>query len=234
MKPFFTLSAASLLAVLCAAPAIALAQATQSAAAIHHAVDQFVRQQTVGLPGKISHTIGSVDPRVVLPACGALDVFLPSGARLWGQSTLGVRCGGNTPWTIYVNVDVRVSGNYLTAARALAPGQVVTAADIAMQSGDLTLQPAAVLADTENTVGKIVVASIAAGQALRHDLLRAPLAVQQGQTVRLSSAGAGFRVSAEGQALNNAQDGQVAQVRTAAGQTVRGVARAGGVVEISF
>ena len=223
-----------LLALCGAAPAAAQTQTAQPVAAIHHAVDQFVRQQTLGLPGRTTYTIGTIDPRVALPACPALEVFVPSGARLWGQSNVGVRCGGNQPWTIYVGVDVRVSGNYLTAARALAPGQVVGPNDVMMQTGELTLLPVAVLVNPDNAVGKITLASVPAGQPLRHDLLRAPLAVQQGQTVKLLSGGNGFRVSAEGQALNNAQDGQVAQVRTAGGQTVSGVARVGGTVEISF
>ncbi len=209
-------------------------QAPQSVASIQQAVDQFVRQQTSGLPGRVTHSIGAIDPRMVLAACPALEVFLPQGSRLWGTTGLGVRCGGNTPWTIYVNVDVRVSGNYLTATRSLAPGQVLGAGDLATQSGELTALPQGVLVNPEHAIGKITIASIAAGQPLRHDLMRAPLAIQQGQTVKLLSGGNGFRVSAEGRALNNAQDGQLAQVRTAAGQTVSGVARAGGTVEVGF
>ena len=73
----------------------------------------------------------------------------------------------------------------------------------------------------------------AAGQALRGDLLVAPWAVQQGQTVRTVARGPGFSVSSEGRALNNAADGQLVQVRTPSGQTVSGVARANGVVEIA-
>jgi len=59
------------------------------------------------------------------------------------------------------------------------------------------------------------------------------LVVQQGQNVILHAAGRGFRVTAEGKALNNAQEGQVAQARTASGQTVSGIARPSGVVEIT-
>nr|WP_291983235.1 flagellar basal body P-ring formation chaperone FlgA [Candidatus Accumulibacter sp. ACC005] len=65
-------------------------------------------------------------------------------------------------------------------------------------------------------------------------MLTAPWAVQQGQSVKLQSTGAGFSVSNEGKALNNASDGQIAQVRTASGQVVSGVARPGGVVEVTY
>jgi flagella basal body P-ring formation protein FlgA len=41
-------------------------------------------------------------------------------------------------------------------------------------------------------------------------------------------------VSSEGKALNNATDGQIAQVRTSSGQTVSGIARTGGIVEVLY
>jgi flagellar basal body P-ring formation protein FlgA len=110
-------------------------------------------------------------------------------------------------------------------------GQILTEADLALHSGDLTQLPAGILTQTAQAAGKISMASLAAGQPLHQESLRAPLAVQQGQTVTLQSAGNGFRVTAEGTALNNAQDGQVARVRTASGQTVSGIARAHGIVD---
>jgi flagella basal body P-ring formation protein FlgA len=110
----------------------------------------------------------------------------------------------------------------------------LAAADLALQDGDLTQLPAGILSDPQQAVGKTLAAALAPGQPLRQDMLRSPLVVQQGQTVKLQSSGHGFRVTAEGRALNNAQDGQVAQVRGTSGQTISGIARAGGVVEITF
>jgi flagella basal body P-ring formation protein FlgA len=88
--------------------------------------------------------------------------------------------------------------------------------------------------DPAQAIGKTVRNGIAAGQPLRSDLLSAPWLVQQGQSVKLLSRGAGFTVSNEGKALNNATEGQIAQVRTASGQVVSGVARSPGVVEVSY
>jgi flagella basal body P-ring formation protein FlgA len=52
--------------------------------------------------------------------------------------------------------------------------------------------------------------------------------------VKLVSEGPGFRVSAEGRALGNAADGQLVQVRAPSGQTVSGIARSGGIVEVRY
>jgi flagellar basal body P-ring formation protein FlgA len=147
---------------------------------------------------------------------------------------VGVRCTAPQPWTIYVGVTVRVKGPYVASARAITGGQALTQNDLAIMHGDLTQMPAGVVTDPSQAVGKTTAAPLAAGQPLRSDLLRTPFAVQQGQAVKVFSSGQGFRVSAEGRALVNAAPGQVAQVRSAGGQTVTGIAQADGTVEVRF
>lgn len=210
------------------------ANGTHAHASIQQAIEAYLRVQTNGLPGEATFSVGAIDPRLALAQCGALEVFTPPGTRLWGASSVGVRCTAPQPWTIYVGVTVRVKGAYLASARAIASGQALTQTDLAVMHGDLTQMPAGVLADPSQAVGKTVAAPLAAGQPLRSDLLRTPFAVQQGQTVRVISSGPGFRVSAEGRALVNAAPGQVAQVRSAGGQTVTGIALADGSVEVRF
>ena len=212
-----------------AMPQVAAAQSQQ----LFSALDSYLRTQTQGLPGKVSYTIGQLDTRTQLSACDAFEPFLPAGNKLWGKATVGVRCLGPSSWTVYVPVQVRVAGDYLIAARTLPAGYVLGADDIVTRSGDLGSLPANIITDEKQAIGKTVRNGFAAGQALRGDLLIAPLAVLQGQTVRTVARGPGFSVSSEGRALNNAAEGQLVQVRTPSGQTVSGVARANGVVEIS-
>ncbi|TLD47351.1 MAG: Flagella basal body P-ring formation protein FlgA [Accumulibacter sp.] len=198
------------------------------------ALDDYLRVQTAGLPGTVTFQIGQLDRHARLAACNAFEPFLPSGSRLWGNTTIGVRCLAPGRWTVYVPVQIRIAGNYLVAARQLAPGQVVGAADLLPQSGDLGALPASVLTDPAQAIGKTTRQGVAAGQPLRSELLGAAWAVQQGQSVKLLSSGAGFTVSNEGKALNNAVEGQVAQVRTASGQVISGIARQGGIVEVNY
>jgi flagella basal body P-ring formation protein FlgA len=63
--------------------------------------------------------------------------------------------------------------------------------------------------------------------------LIAPWTIVQGQTVRTVSKGTGFSVTSEGKALNNANEGQIVQVRTSSGQVLSGFARVGGIVEVA-
>ena len=200
---------------------------------LYMALDDFLRAQTQGLPGKVSYTISPLDARTQLPACDAFEPFVPQGGKLWGRTTLGVRCLGPSTWTIYVPAQIAVSGSYLTTARALVAGSVLDASSFVVHSGDLSKLPASVVMDPAQAIGKTLKSSLAAGQPLRIDQLTAPWAVQQGQSVKMVSRGEGFSVSSEGKALTSAVEGQVVQVRAASGQTVSGIARAGGIVEVT-
>ncbi len=207
---------------------------TSAQASLSAAVEQFLAVNTLGSPGTVTYSVGPLDRHAQQAACSAYEPFLPPGNRLWGRSTVGVRCLGPGAWTVYVPVQVRISGKHLTAARQLAAGQVLTAADVGVRDGDLGALPATVLTEPSHAIGKTLRNGLAAGQPLRSDALIVPWAVQQGQSVKLLTSGPGFTVSNEGRALNNATDGQLAQVRTSSGQIVSGIARSGGLVEVRY
>ena len=196
-------------------------------------VENFVRSETANLPGRVSFHLGTVDPHLKLPACHAtLEPFLPTGARLWGQSMVGVRCSEQNGWSMYVPATIKVVASVVYATRPLSHGQQVVVTDIALQETDLTQLSGGSLTAIDQAVGKTVVSNISAGQPLRQDQLRSPIIIQQGQTVMLQTQGRGFSASAEGKALTAASDGQTVQVRITSGRTISGIARPGGVVEV--
>jgi len=194
--------------------------------------ERHVRLQTQGLPGKVSITMGKLDV-ARLPACTALEAFSPPGMRLSGKTYVGVRCLGPNTWSVLFPVQIAVTGNYIITARPVAAGQMLQADDLTINSGDISSLPTGIVTDAQGAIGKTLRNSLGAGQPLRSDQLLAPLVIRQGQSVRVISRGAGFAVSGEGKALNNAAEGQVAQVRMNSGQTVSGIARTDGSVEIS-
>lgn len=212
----------------------ATAHAQQQSAPVEAAVRQFVEQETNGLPGQVSVSVGTLDARNRLPECAQLEPFLPAGARAWGQLSVGVRCLAPVAWTVYIPARVEVIGDYLVTARALRPGQILGPADLERRSGDLTQLGSRALTEIEQALGQHVRFAVAAGQPLRSDMLRIPPAVQQGQTVRIVGVGDGFSIANEGKAMNRAGVGEPVKVRLANGQVVSGIARHGGVVEVRF
>ncbi|OXI87292.1 flagella basal body P-ring formation protein FlgA [Burkholderia sp. AU31652] len=191
----------------------------------------FLQQQVAGLPGKTTTTVTTAFPRG-LAACTTLEPFMPTGARLWGRTTVGVRCAGERPWTVYLQAKVTVQATYYVAARQIAPGEPLSAADLVARDGDLTVLPLAVITDPAQAIGATALARISAGLPLRQDLLKSAASVSAGQTVRVVAAGPGFTISAEGSALANAAPGQSVRVRMAAGQIVTAIVKDAGTVEI--
>lgn len=235
----FSLNKKRILAALCGlffTLSLAYASAgTQDISVIRKAVDRFARLNTAELPGQVTLTVGAIDPRMQLAVCDAPEVFLPTGSRLWGNTTVGVRCQNATPpWTIYVPVSIKIMAQTVVAAHPLSAGQVVSQTDIQMQDSDLSQLPSGVIMDSALAIGKTVIIGASSGQVFRHDMLRAPQVIQQGQTVKLMAKGNGFQVTSEGKALANAAQGQSVSVRTQSGQVINGIAKQNGVVEVIF
>ncbi len=211
-----------------------LAQARQDPDVVKRVVEDFLRVQTQGLPGEVSFLVGAIDPNNTLQPCPALEAFMPPGARSWGRTTVGVRCRIEEGWRIFVSARVRVVAEVMVAARPLTAGTILSDADLASHPGDLGEMPAGVVTERAQAIGQSLTIGVPAGRPLRGDLMRAPLLVQQGQTVKVISRGAGFQVATDGRALTSAAAGQIAQVRTLSGQMVSGVTRRPGVVEVAF
>lgn len=223
----FALIAATLFA------ATGAALARQDPAPVQAEIGRFLNLQTRSLPGEVSIQVGDFAADNALQPCLQLEAFLPAGVRAWGRVSVGVRCLAPTPWLAWVPAEVRVKGRYLVTTGPLASGQIVAPGDVRLESGELTAQAADVLTDPAQAIGQAARMPLAANRPVAGSNLRLPPAVVQGQAVKVISRGPGFQVSNDGVALSTAGNGQGAQVRLATGQVVRGIARNGGVVEIT-
>lgn len=200
---------------------------------LREAVGAFVHAQTQTLPGDVTIKVDEIDRRIKLTPCPAREIFLPPGARLLGNASVGVRCpggAGEKGWTIFVPVHVTVSVTMLVASKPLPQGHIMAAQDFSMQRGELN--QTGIVTEAAQVIGKILAHGVGAGQVLRQEMLRAPYAVRQGQLVQLLLSGPGFKVGNQGLALNDAAAGQTLQVRMPSGTVLSGTAREEGVVQI--
>lgn len=208
--------------------------ALQDPAKTLQVAEQFLRAQATVLPGEVSIALGAIDPRLQLAACDAPEAFLPSGRHAWGRTSVGVRCRLPLPWTVYIPATVHVMSDYIVTSVPLSHGKIIGPNDITIKKGDLAALPAGTLTTPAQAIGHTVAISLSSGMPLRQDALRNQQAVQQGQTVRLVTAGPGFSITAEAKALTAGNEGQTVQAKTASGQIINGIAKLGGVVEVAY
>jgi flagellar basal body P-ring formation protein FlgA len=228
-RTLLSLVAPALCCVLVAA-AMTARGATPPSGSAGQVIEQFLVAQTAGLPGKVSITLDT--PRLgALPPCEAPEAFLPPGVRPWGRISVGVRCNESPPWTRYVATHVALVASYYVAARSIAAGQALTPADVAVREGDLSTLPANVVVDPAQLSGVVTSNRIASGAPIRRELLRGVVLVQQGQSIKLVTRGAGFVASADGKAMTDAAAGAVIQVKIQGGQLLSGIVQPDGSVE---
>ena len=200
---------------------------------LQRAAEAFARAHTQGLPGLAEIEAWPLAPGTRLARCESLQTVVPPGERMWGDTNVLVRCVRPHAWSVPVPVSVKVYADAVVTARPIARGHVLTAADLAQRNLELTQWAHGPILDPEEAIGKAAIAALPAGAALRSDLLRAPVAVAQGQRVRVIFQGEGFRASSTGRSLGDAAIGEPVLVRTASGKVIQGVAHAPGVVQVN-
>ncbi len=222
---------ACLILSLCLWSSTVIAAPRQDHAAIRAVAYTYAQEQTRTLPGEVSIKIGAIDPRLMLDACSALTAHLPAGAKLQGNTSIGVRCNAARGWTILVPAKISVTVDLLVTRKPLAQGSILAASDFTLQRGEMDRPN--LLASPRQAIGRIVKYSLGAGQVLRADMLRTPNVIRQGQTVTLALPGNGFLVSSEGHALNDAGAGADVRIRLATGRVVLARATASGSAELA-
>jgi len=204
----------------------------QDISLIQNAIKNYIYDHVTNPSGTVQVEVGQIDSRITLPKCPHLEPFVPPGGRLWGKTSIGVRCEGEFAWTIYVPAEVRVMANVLHIAKPVARDHAIGFDDLTLQLVNLTQIPEGILTEHSQVVGKIAAINLIAGQPVRQNMLRAPYIILRGQNVKLMAIGRGFSVSSEGHALTDASEGQVVQVRNSAGRIISGLARPNGIVEV--
>lgn len=209
----------------------------QPDAGLQQRLHDFAMASAPALPEgvRIEVVVGELDPRLRLSPCSRMEPYVPATARLWGRSRIGVRCAdGPVRWNVYLPVTVKVWSRALVATAALPAGTVLRAEDVELADVDLAQEPAVALTDAAQAAGRTLSRPLARGQSVRMSHLKAKEWFAAGETVQVVATGPGFRVSAEGVALNPGVEGREVRVKTESGRVLTGTPVAQRRVEVSM
>ena len=87
---------------------------------------------------------------------------------------------------------------------------------------DWAEDPSPIVADPAQWVGQVAMRALGTGQALRQNMVRPAQVFQAGAQVRVVAQGAGFQITADGQAVSPGIVGQQARVRMDNGRVMSG------------
>ena len=176
-----------------------------------------------------------IEPNQMIPPCigGSIEIITPPGVRLWGRSTLQLRCA-KASWMVNVPLNIRAFGDYVVASRYLPFGQKLESGDIRVIEGDLSVLPDDVLRTPRAAYDKVLGRPLQMGAPIGLNDLKESAVVKSGDPVLIQLVGKGFQVSGEGTAQSSGMVGDMVRVRLMDGQTLQGRVLRPGVVGVNL
>ena len=168
----------------------AIAAQNQSLDSIRKTVKRFLTEHASGYATPPHIRVGTIDPRLRLTQCDSTLVpFSPPGGQTVGNVTVGVRCAGTKPWTLYVQASVKLRQQVVVLARPVPRGSVITAADIRLEERDIGTLVSGFMTEPGEAVGLQATRPLTAGFALNPRVVSPPKLIQRGQRVTLLAPG---------------------------------------------
>ena len=214
-----------------AAPSLAQDQAPNQDQALVEAVKRFLLNQASEDADEVRVKV--FPPSAQFGACSSPRPFFPNRhQRQWGRVSVGVECSGSQDR--YLQAEIEGIGSYVTAAERMETGTVIDQGMLIMRQGSLGRLPSGTIRHIDEAIGKMTRRTVSAGSTLReHQLRNIPL-VEQRQSVSVEAQGGGFRVSREGEALEDGGMGDEVRIRLSRREIITGEVIGSGRVAVDF
>jgi len=214
--------------------AIAANQGTET---LRQSVTDFLQAQTKNQPNQdIEISVGRIDRRLKLTACQkSPEAFLPAGATLHGKLTVGVRCVGPKPWTVYVPAQIKIFANIITASQQLLRGTEIRADNLMSVRQEIGKLRSGYFTKPDAVIGKVLKQNIAAGHAITPKRIKSRILVHRGEKVTIVASIGALKVRGKGKALKDAAQGELVSVRNSRSKRiVQGIVTKPGTVNVQM
>lgn len=175
----------------------------------------FVRSHFAADGAAIKVSANRLDSRLRLPQCQPpLQAYFPHATGSMARNTtVGVRCSGPRPWSIYVPVTIQVYRDIAVARQSLPQHKILTSGDFRMERLDVSKFSGAYIADPDKLIGKQLRRPVQMGGPLLSTMLKEPIAIKRGQRVTLLAKSQTFEVRMEAKALTDGAVGDKIRVQ---------------------
>ena len=170
----------------------------------------------------MSVTATGLDERLRLRQCELpLEGFSSASAMRGGRVTVGVRCSGTSPWTLYVPVTISADVSVVQLRGPLPRGTILGENNLELVQQSMTTLPQNYLVTMEQAVGRELTRAVRGNAIATLNMLRIRELVSKGQEVVILAKGGKVEVRMAGIALEKGQQGQRINVKNSnSGRTV--------------
>ena len=186
--------------------------------------------------GSAHVSISPLDKRLNMAACSSeLNAFTKKTSVGMGKQTIGVKCYGPVPWTVYVQADIKVFKQTVVATKPLGTGHVLKAEDIKLATVDISQMRKGFVKSKQQVLGQQLKYPLAMGAVVSPNALKSKKVVARGQVITLLAKAGTMEVRMSGKALASAALGQRVKVKNLSSKrVVEGIVASPGVVKVTM
>jgi flagella basal body P-ring formation protein FlgA len=129
------------------------------------------------------------------------------------RTTIGIRCVGSKPWTVYVPVSIEAEAFAVFTSQALAREDDLLVDKLEIRAVPINRLPNNYISELKELEGMALSRAVNSGVVLTRSLLKPRQLVQQGQEVLILAQVTGIQVRMKGIAMKNGISGQLIPVR---------------------
>ncbi len=188
----------------------AAASPTQSHESIHEAARGFLAERYARSDADLEIEVDRLDRRLRLSHCDrGIEAFAaPSSRGNGGRVTVGVRCDGSQPWSIYLPARVSLYRRVVVASREIPRGDLVRSADLRLERRDVARLKRGYFLSPDDVLGQQAKRRVGSGRVLVPGQVKKPLAVTRGSRISIVAQIGGIEARMPGTALENGHRGE--------------------------
>ncbi|MCF6324247.1 MAG: flagellar basal body P-ring formation protein FlgA [Gammaproteobacteria bacterium] len=170
---------------------------------------------------EINVIINRLDPRLKLRQCEtSLEPFLPTGANLNGNTSVGIRCQGSKPWSLYVSAKIIKYAKVFVTTRFLPRGTQLEENDFMLEKHDISNRSIGYITDISAIKGKILRRPLRHNSIIPPNALTEAMLIKRGDNVTILAQNTVVKVHMKGKALKNGSKGEIIRVQNLSSKRV--------------
>lgn len=190
--------------------------ATDREQEIREAVTAFVASRTAGMGWDVRIRRMNITGAAKLPE-GAIDYEIKPQQQWGGWGTTSIAVVAHQKERVLRNITVRMEvealADTVVALHQIAPGEVVSAADVVLQKREITYNSSHAVRTIDEVIGKRTRTTIRANQPLRADQVEKVPLVKVGQIVTIVAENEVMKISVSGKARSSGAEGDIVRVQ---------------------
>jgi flagella basal body P-ring formation protein FlgA len=187
-------------------------QKFQSHNSIYELVKDTVARNITAAEYEIS--VLPLDSLLKLPECTEpLEAFTTTGLIKAGRTSIGVRCNGETKWSIFTSAVIKVYENVIVLSRPVQRGEIITKQHLAIEKMDVSKLRGDFVTQAEQIENKQAARYTPAGAILSLKSFIEPRLIKRQDKIIISAIQPAFTIRTNGIAMMDGIKGQLIRIK---------------------